>query len=460
MMLRSEQQITAFAFDASHNALGTISQEGTLNLWAVGSQQPPSYQAEPSYGHQPYLQQHQLLWSGKVHGEGAPSSLFFMDQAQGVIVGRKRNTIVQLVSPKSSNVQASVKFVHGNGVFGSVNANNLPDDNQFFAHLAYDPRIRCLWAASSHRSSIMALRIASPDLSTKAGLEAPLLFEQILDFPILHPTISLGILVSSESNEVEEMERGSSAMDGSGGVTSVPTGAEPSMALVAYVIHAGGVDQVLIGKQDLEAASQTALSKLPVQASSPPNQLAAPRQDSPSAITPTTRNPHPSGPRELLKQGTPPNTSPMPVGFNEPPPSFGTSAPNTMLSPGRNFGPMDTNSPQRQRSPTSDPEGDSVEPADSGTTHATGRKNRRGRDKKGGHVIPGNSSATESAVSGLVGDASASILREIQKVEDGIQGKISSVVGREFRDQRTYFNLFDLARYLFVDGRTTIGANA
>ena len=43
-----------------------------------------------------------------------------------------------------------------------------------------------------------------------------------------------------------------------------------------------------------------------------------------------------------------------------------------------------------------------------------------------------------SAISGLVDDASSNILREIRKVEDGIQSNISVIVGKEFKDQRVY----------------------
>jgi len=444
-----EQQIAAFAFDTSHNALATISQEGTLNLWAIGSQVPPSYQVNPGYGNQQsYSQQNnQLMWSGKINGEGSPSSLFFMDQAQGVVIGRKRNTVIQLVGPRSTNVQASVKFVHGNGVFGSPagaganSASSVTDEREFFAHLAYDPRIRCIWAASSHRASLMALRIVPPN-SAKPGVEMPLHFEQILDFPILHPTISLGILISSDGNEVEEMERGTSSMDITGGGGPNGPGGEMPMALVAYVIHSGGVDQVLIGKQDLESASQAALVKLPVV---PNTQGPPPRPDSPpvaSTNTPTTTNPsnpqvsqHPGGPRELMKKQPPPAPAPY-----EPPPSFGTSAPTSALSPGRNFGPMDTTSPVRPRSPISDLDADFVEPVQDlrAGENNNKRPGRRGRDKKGQHFNADRGGLSDSATSGLVHDASSNILKEIQKVEENLQNKISVVVGKEFRDQREF----------------------
>ena len=450
--VQPEQQIAAFAFDQSHNALATISQDGTLNLWGVGSQPPPSYQPNSGYGGQPnYSQQSQQpMWSGKVNGEGSPSSLFFMDQAQGVVIGRKRNTVIQLVAPRSTNVQASVKFVHGNGVFGApagASANNavgVTDDREFFAHLAYDPRIRCLWAASSHRSSLMALRIVSPN-SGKQGLEAPLQFEQILDFPILHPTISLGILVSNDGNEVEEMERGSSGMDMGG--AGPGAGGEMPMALVAYVIHSGGVDQVLIGKQDLESASQTALVKLPPVPNPQPQALPM-RTESPLGTNPPITNPgnafHPSGPREQVKKNSIPSAAPPAAvqppaaAYNEPPPSFGTSAPSAALSPGRNFGPMDTTSPVRPRSPASDVDADLVEnPVDVRANESSSKKSgRRGRDKKGHYNADRSGGMSDSAASGLVHDASSNILKEIQKVEDGLQNKISVVVGKEFREQR------------------------
>lgn len=459
-IVQPDQQIAAFAFDQSHNALATISQEGTLNLWAVGAQPPPSYQN--SYGGLPvYSQQSQQpMWSGKINGEGPPSSLFFMDQAQGVVVGRKRNTVIQLVGARSTNVQASVKFAYGNGVFGSpagASANNavgVTDDREFFAHLAYDPRIRCIWAASSHRSSLMALRVVPPN-SGKAGVETPLHFEQILDFPILHPTISLGILVSSDGNEVEEMERGSSGMDMTG--TGPGVGGEMPMALVAYVIHSGGVDQVLIGKQDLEAASQAALVKLPPVPNA--QQMQPMRTESPLGTNPPITNPaninasHPSGPREQMKKATPtptapPSVLPPPVSYNEAPPSFGTSAPSAALSPGRNFGPMDTTSPVRPRSPVSDVDADLVEnPVDARAGESSSKKSgRRGRDKKT-HYNSDRGGMSDSGTSNLVHDASSNILKEIQKVDEGLQNKISVVVGKEFRDQRKHFGL-NLVQFL------------
>jgi hypothetical protein len=445
-----QQAIAAFAFDPSHNSLATISIEGVLNIWAVGSQQQTNYM-------QPYQQHQQLLWTGKVPGDGQPSSLFFMDQSQGVIIGRKRNTIIQLVPSRSTNVHATVRFVQGSGVFGSTNTNannqnSTADDREFFAHLAYDPRIRCVWAASSHRPSLMALRVVPPDEGSKVGGESPLHFEQILDFPILHPTISLGILVTSDGNEVEEMERGS-GMDANGPAGPGGAGQEMSMALVAYVIHAGGVDQVLIGKQDLELASQAALVKLPpVQTTQP---ITA-RQDSPSLyptgspanVNPGTPN-HPSGPRELKKslQSNPPAYPPPPV--NELPPAFTPSAPMASLTAGgRNYGPMDTASPSRPRSPASDADGAELleTPVETRINEGGKRGGRRGRDRKqqqgagtdrstdSGKPVSGFGAA-EAAATGLIAESSGSIVREIQKVEDGIQAKITTVVGREFRDQ-------------------------
>jgi hypothetical protein len=117
----------------------------------------------------------------------------------------------------------------------------------------------------------MALRIISPN-TPRQGVETPLHFEWILDFPILHPTISLGILASSDGDKVEEIERDSSGMDITGGTGPTGPSGEMPMALVAYVIHFGGVNQVLIGKQDLESASQTARHAEP-STSTPPTRI-------------------------------------------------------------------------------------------------------------------------------------------------------------------------------------------
>jgi hypothetical protein len=184
--LPSSSTIAAFAFDPVHNALATLSSDSVLTMWSVADQQN--------------------VWSGKVNGEGQPSSLFFVES--GVIIGRKRNTVMQLLPNSSTNVLATLRF---------TTSEAIQDEKEFFSHIAYDSRLKILWAANSHRSSLMALRINHEATSM---LPAPS-FEQVLDFPILHPTISLGIL-SPEAYDLEEMERANQVS--TNGAATGPTG--------------------------------------------------------------------------------------------------------------------------------------------------------------------------------------------------------------------------------------------
>jgi hypothetical protein len=207
----------------------------------------------------------QSFWSGKVNGEGPPSSLFFVES--GVIIGRKRNTVVQLLPNSSTNVLATLRF---------TTSEAIQDEKEFFSHIAYDSRLKILWAANSHRSSLMALKINHEATST---LAAPS-FEQVLDFPILHPTISLGIL-SPEAYELEELERAKEVSTNGTGtgptgamMESIPTSGQ--VALIAYVIHTGGVDQILMEKRDLDLAISSAQAKLPPSSSPVPTATFAP----------------------------------------------------------------------------------------------------------------------------------------------------------------------------------------
>ncbi|KAJ2968247.1 hypothetical protein NUW54_g13272 [Trametes sanguinea] len=67
--------IVAFDFDVPRNALATISEDSTLTMWNIRDKLP--------------------FWSHKIRGDDLPSSLTFVDG--GVIVGRKKGTIFQLL---------------------------------------------------------------------------------------------------------------------------------------------------------------------------------------------------------------------------------------------------------------------------------------------------------------------------------------------------------------------------
>lgn len=313
-------------------------------------------------------------------------------------MGRKRNTIVQLVADMTTSVQATVRFTLGN-----------EDDRDFFAHLAYDPRIRSVWVASSHRSSLMALRIQQHNATEFPGLIGvgnrdgtqviPLQFDQFLDFPILHPAISLGILVpDGNGSGVQEMERGPGVDPRTSAwpVGGPHTGdGEISMALVAYVIHSGGVDQVLIGSNDLEAAAQAAPVKLP------PVQTAQAYSAMQSAQSHQEFRgyPNPGG------------------------------VPTSKQNPSTNTGRGGATSPQRPRSPLSDMEEpvESVIVLDPNTGGPGSRKPKQKRDKPkdksdrgsaNSESKAGNASfASDTAIGTLSAESSNSLVREIQKVD-------------------------------------------
>ena len=367
----SSSTIAAFAFDSGRNALATLSSDSVLTMWNLANQQS--------------------FWSGKVNGEGQPSSLFFVES--GVIVGRKRNTVVQLLPNSSTSVLATLRF---------TTSEAIQDEKEFFSHIAYDSRLKILWAANSHRASLMALKINHEATST---LAAPS-FEQMLDFPILHPTISLGIL-SPEAYELEEQERAKEV--NTNGTTAGPTGAmmesiPPSgqVALIAYVIHTGGVDQILMEKCDLDVAISTSQVKLP---------------PSSSPVTGTTPAPS-NGPTQQAKRAA---------------------------------------SPLRARTPLTDVE--VVETMVDPKEHRKGKARNRKGDKQQQQqqhqsqqqqppaLVPPapifTSSSEASLPLGPAGGTSSSdggsILREIHKIGESLQSRITAVMSKEFREHRTSF---------------------
>lgn len=375
--------IAAFAFDPVRNALATLSSDSVLTMWNAANQQS--------------------FWSGKINGEGQPSSLFFVES--GVIIGRKRNTVVQLLPNSSTNILATLRF---------TTSEAIQDEKDFFSHIAYDSRLKILWAANSHRSSLMALKLNHEATST---LAAPS-FEQVLDFPILHPTISLGIL-SPEAYEVEEMERANQVS--TNGAATGPTGAmmesiptSGPVALIAYVIHTGGVDQILMVKRDLDLAISSAQAKLPLSSSPTPAASLAPS----------------SGPARQ-RAGSPmrartPLTDVDVEGGVE-----------TMVDPKEH----------KKGKPRRDKKGDKQQ-------HQQHQQHQQYQSQHQQHQLPAvapapaptvTSSSEASAPLGPTSVVSSSdggsILREIHKIEENLQSRFSAVMSKEFREHRTFRKL-------------------
>lgn len=183
------------------------------------------------------------FWSHRIRGDDMPSSLTFVDN--GVVVGRKNGTVFQLLGIMGRHVLSTVKFV-----------NSIQEDPEMFGHVSYDSRIQTLWVANNRRDSLIALKIAfdnsapSP-IGEDAGRSA--YFEQVLEFGGPRPTIHFVILTADADPTGEE---GLAACN----AAKVPPG---ELALVAFSVHATGVDQVLIRSEWFNSALATAPSRFP-----------------------------------------------------------------------------------------------------------------------------------------------------------------------------------------------------
>jgi len=215
--------IVGFAFDVPHYAIATISEDSTLTLWNIRDKLP--------------------FWHHKVLGEGTPSSIDFLDG--GIIIGRKYGTIFQLLSVMSQNVLSTVKFVNGS-----------QEDTEMFGHVAYDSRIQTLWVANSRRESLIALRVcfemATPGPSGEEVIRGGY-FEQVVEFTGPKASIHFVILTPDTDPSGEEAHAACVA-------AKLPPG---DLALVAFVVHSTGVDQVLIRKEWFDTALNNAQEKLP-----------------------------------------------------------------------------------------------------------------------------------------------------------------------------------------------------
>ncbi|KAF8522117.1 hypothetical protein BU17DRAFT_87217 [Hysterangium stoloniferum] len=214
--------IVGFAFDIPNVAIATITEDSTLTLWSIRDRRP--------------------FWNHKIFGEGTPSSIDFLDG--GLIIGRKNGTIFQLLSVMGREVLSTVKFVNGDR-----------EDPEMFGHVAYDSRIQTLWVANSRRESLIALRVNFESAtSLPAGEEvARGGFCQIVEFTGPKASIHFVILTPDTDPNGEEAHAACVA-------AKLPPG---ELALVAFVVHSTGVDQVLIRKEWFDEALNSALDRLP-----------------------------------------------------------------------------------------------------------------------------------------------------------------------------------------------------
>lgn len=182
------------------------------------------------------------FWTHRVRGEDIPSSLTFIDD--GIVIGRKNGTVLQLLSVITKNVLSTLKFVNGN-----------KEDPDMFGHVNYDSRIQTLWVANSRRDSLVALKIGfDVSVSPSGELVRGGFFEQVVEFVGPKPTIHFVILSADADPTGEEANAACVA-------AKVPQG---ELALVAFSVHSTGVDQVLVRKEWFESAANNAISKFPL----------------------------------------------------------------------------------------------------------------------------------------------------------------------------------------------------
>ena len=367
----SGSPIAAFDFDVLHYALATISDDSTMTLWGIADSAP--------------------FWSYKVKGEDVPSSLNLVDG--GVVVGRKNGTIFQLLSYKGKNVLSTVKFVNS----------NRPEDPDMFGHITYDYRIQTLWVANNRRDSMIALRIGSDGLTpSPMGDDGAknLFIEQVVEFGGPKPTIHFVILTADLDPTGEEALAACVA-------AKVPSG---ELALVAFSVHASGVDQVLIRREWFDSASLGAPAKYPSYIQ--PSQPTQPQQHHQQPVEP--RPPR----NERVNQASAP-----------------VQAQHPQVAP-----PAISQPPVRPRTPPSDEVDSEIVKDETRPTEGRGRntksRNVVWKDKKdnGKDSVGGNSSGLDTGA--MSDSALGALTKEIKRTEDNLHTKIGRLLTKELDKQR------------------------
>jgi WD40 repeat protein len=425
--------LVGFSFDAADNAVVTISIDSTITCWDINER--------VSY------------WNGRVPGEGLPSSIDILPEI-GVLVGRKQGTILQLLPTLSHIPSATVKLVYTIptppfGGKGKDNANHppSPDEESIFAHVAYDPKLKTIWAAHSTRASLFAIRVGADASSNNAPT-----IEQIVDFPIPMQCINMAILTSSMSSSsghpghALESSEGNDAYDhqnlinlgstggdaASGGASGGPVGTAVGnmTAVAAFAMHSGGVDQINIAMNVFESAIANVQARLPsvTYGSSSSIALEAEKEREKSVTSGTSSGKKNSGSGTSASRGTP--TAP--------------AAPQATFTGAE---------PLRPRSPLSEPE------ADAAVTAVTPKKLRAGGPKpdngalsSGSAPRPGNlkgnqakaltegagGTSGKSAADGKETEASGSgvMAKDLRKVEDSLHSRIGKLLSKELDRQR------------------------
>lgn len=315
-----------------------------------------------------------------IRGEDLPSSVTFIDG--GIIIGRRNGTLFQLLSITTKHILSTIKFVNGN-----------QDDPDMFGHATYDSRINTLWVANSRRESLVAFRINLE--STVVGGEEAIRggFDQVVEFGGQKPTIHFVILTADADPRGDEAHAACVA-------AKVPPG---EVALVAFSVHAGGVDQLLIRKDWFDNAFLSAHAKFPPQEFSTLTNVASDsRGQQRQQVAQVTGN--------VLTQ----------------------QIPLDVISQNQN----------RSRTPTSedvenDFNRDDIRPAE---PKMRGGKGKNVNWKERENMEKNNGSVNGRSDNAVINDSSLgqALAREIRKTEENLHVRIGRLIGKEMDKQRKF----------------------
>ena len=260
-----------------------------------------------------------------------------------------------------------------------VNGNG--EDPDMFGHANYDSRIQTLWIANNRRDSMIAFKINFDVHTPSPGGEETrgAFFDQVVEFVGPKPTIHFVILTADADPHGAEAHAACVA-------AKVPPG---ELALVAFSVHSSGVDQVLIRKEWYDNAFQTTPAKIP--------------NYGPRATIPPEPKPHMQ-----------PYTAPPPA---QAPPAPAPAAPVRVKTP-----------------PSEDVEG--IDSRDEGRAQESKGKGVKGRKNldDGGKAVDVKGKSPEAGS----GEVTATITKEIRKVEENLHTRLGRLIGKELDKQRKW----------------------
>ena len=368
-------------------------------------------------------------WSGRVQGEGAPSSIDFLDG--GLVVGRNQGNVIQLLPVQSTNVLSTIKFVLGKPL----------GDNQdlMFGHFCYDPASKILWVASSARPSLFAVKIGADAFADNIRPT----FDQIVEFSCSAPAINLTVVPAESVEENSNWTR------------------DASLVVSAFCVHSGGVDQININQDAYDEAAMRAEAKLPsVSFGGTPSgsEREGGRRQSAQSQNSNTGLPT-QAPTYMMQQ--PPRQPDFPQQSYAAPQQ--QQIPNTL--------PSYANMQQRPRSPLSqepitqsmyDPQppaqvpvpAKAGKPKDAGPATAAAKQSWKASPGTSA-VDPGSSSKSDTEA------LAANLTKEMRRVEDSLHNKVSRLIIKELDKQRKSpikWN-FEALLTLFASHRGPIGGS-